>query len=482
MSMSSIKSSFKTFFKPLAAPRVMLFFPAILFKLISSGLSTVAYVLHSVPLSIAGMVFWVIWMATLFLIALPQTDRLLAGVARWLKPFSLTLLVVLVVGGILEYAVAGAASAGVSLPNFAGPQTAELLKEQRINLTYNDATALCHQAIDNLLEGKNSYAAANIITADLRFNSDSDPWSKTTPIRTGRFASDFPYPSDEELKAVWDEAVLTPSIVPPELETKLNYPAGSFLLAAPFVWGGIGDLRWVYLLAMIAGLAFAVVKAPGDMRLWLLGAALASLEIWQSIASGETGTLVFPFLLGAWLLWRNKLWLSAICMGVAIATKQVAWFFLPFYLILIARTLGWKRMSLVVLISGGIFVAFNAVFILQDPGLWLSSVLAPMMDKFFPMGVGPVSLVVSGYVKTQSLLFFSLMEIAAMLIALVWYWRNCSRYPHTGIILAVVPLFFAWRSSWWYFFYFDIMLLAVIIIEDYGRGYARPNWRPETPG
>jgi uncharacterized membrane protein len=205
------------------------------------------------------------------------------------------------------------------------------------------------------------------------------------------------------------------------------------------------------------------------MRLWLLGATLASLEIWQSIASGETGTLIFPFLLGAWLLWRRQLWLSAICMGVAIATKQLAWFFMPFYLILVARTLGWKKASVVTLISSGVFLAFNAAFILHDPGLWLSSVLAPMMDKCFPMGVGPVGLVVNGYIKTQSSLVFSLMEITAMIITVVWYWRNCLRYPHTGIILSVVPLFFAWRSSWWYFFYFDIILLATVIFEDYGR-------------
>ncbi|RJO62533.1 MAG: DUF2029 domain-containing protein [Dehalococcoidia bacterium] len=467
--MSTFRANLKIFFQPLAAPRVMLFFPAILFKLISSALSTAAYALHSGSLTVAGMVFWVVWMSTLFLIALPQTDRLLAGLARWLKPLSITLLVVLVVVGVLEYAAAAATSTGISLPNVVGHRTSELLTAQNINLTYNDATALCHQAIDNLFEGKNPYAEANIVTANLRFNIDADPWLKTTPIRVGRFADDFPYPGDEELKSVWYEAALSPEIVPPEFETKLNYPAGSFLLAAPFVWLGIEDLRWVYLLAIIAGLAFAVVKSPVNMRLWLVGAALASLEIWQSIASGETGTLIFPFLLGAWLLWRKKLWLSAVCMGVAIATKQIAWFFMLFYLILIARTLGWKKASVVILISGGVFLAFNAVFILQDPGLWLSSVLAPMIDKFFPMGVGPVGLVVSGYIQTQSSLVFSLVEITALTLALTWYWRNCLRYPHTGIILAVVPLFFAWRSSWWYFFYFDIILLAIIIIGDYSK-------------
>jgi hypothetical protein len=66
------------------------------------------------------------------------------------------------------------------------------------------------------------------------------------------------------------------------------------------------------------------------------------------------------------------------------------------------------------------------------------------------------------------------MEVLVMLAGIAWYWRNCRRYPHTGILLAVVPLFFAWRSSWWYFFGADIILLAVIIIEDYG-GRTRLN-------
>jgi len=463
--MSSLKANLKAFLHTSSTPRVLLFIPAVLLKLVSAALSGAAYVLNSGPLFIAGMVFWVLWIATLFLIALPQTDRLLARVGRWLKPVSMTLLLVLVVAGLLESAAAIATSQGAHVPDFAGPNTSELLNEQLHNLTYNDGTALCHQAIDNLMAGGNPYAEANIITANLRFGNPSD---KTTPIQTGRFAGDFPYPTQEELKAVWDDALKT-GTVPPEIESRLNYPAGCFLLPAPLIWLGIGDLRWVYLIAIVLGVAYAVARARADMRLWLLGAALASLEIWQSIASGETGTLVFPFLLGAWLLWRRNMWLSAICMGVAVATKQVAWFFLPFYLILVLRNLGWKRTASSVAIIGGVFLAFNIAFIVQGPGLWVSSVMAPMLAKFFPLGVGPVTLVISGYIKTQSSLVFSLMEIMTMLAGIIWYWRNCRRYPHMGIILAVVPLFFAWRSSWWYFFYFDIMLLAVIIIEDYGK-------------
>jgi hypothetical protein len=473
--MSSIKSSLKNFFKPIAAPRLLLFLPAVLFKLLSSLFSTIGYVLHNGPMAVAGMVFWVIWIAVLFLIAVPATDRLLKGATRWLKPFSIILVTLLALVGIIEYGIALAVGAGVNVPNFIGPNTAEVLENQQVNLSYNDATALCHQAVDNLLAGKNPYSSPNIITADLRFNGANDPWTKTTPIRTGRFAADFPYPSNDELKAVWDQAVLNPLSVPPEFESELNYPAGCFLLPAPLVWLGVGDLRWIYLFAMVAALAFAVIKAPAGTRFWLIGGALASLEIWESIASGETGIIVFPFLLGAWLLWRKHTWLSAVCMGVAVATKQVAWFYMLFYLVLLVRTLGWEKTGKALLISGGVFVAFNGIFIIQNPALWLNSLLAPMADKLFPLGVGPVTLVINGYINTRSTAIFGAMEISALFAGIAWYWWYFRRFPNTGIILSVVPLFFAWRSAWWYFFSSDIILLAVVCIEDYSIRVIPPN-------
>jgi uncharacterized membrane protein len=121
------------------------------------------------------------------------------------------------------------------------------------------------------------------------------------------------------------------------------------------------------------------------------------------------------------------------------------------------------------LISGGVFLAFNGVFIVQNPALWLNSLLAPMADKLFPLGVGPVTLVINGYINTRSTAIFGAMELTALLAGLAWYWRNCRRFPNTGIILCVLPLFFAWRSAWWYFFSADIILLAVICVEEYGK-------------
>jgi uncharacterized membrane protein len=170
-----------------------------------------------------------------------------------------------------------------------------------------------------------------------------------------------------------------------------------------------------------------------------------------------------------WVLARRRPWASAIFMGMAVAVKQVAWFLLPFYLILIFRTVGWKRALSAAGIILGIFLATNAWFIAIDPKLWLTSLLAPMTDNLFPLGSGVVTLVTSGVVDIQSPLIFTVMEGIVAIAAIIWYFRNSHRYPHTGPILAMLPLFFAWRSLWSYFFYIDIIVLAAIIIDEYGK-------------
>ena len=203
------------------------------------------------------------------------------------------------------------------------------------------------------------------------------------------------------------------------------------------------------------------------MRFYFIAALVASLDLWNSLSSGETGFLVFPLLLMAWLLYRNNLWLSAIFMGIAIATKQIAWFLFPFYLILILRTKGLRNAAAIGAIAGGVFLAFNLYYIIANPDLWLSSVMAPMMDDLFPTGVGIITLSYTGLIDIKSSLPFTIMEVIVLLAALIWYFRNCRRFPETALVLAVFPLFFSWRSSWAYFFYIDIIMLAAILLYGY---------------
>jgi uncharacterized membrane protein len=111
-------------------------------------------------------------------------------------------------------------------------------------------------------------------------------------------------------------------------------------------------------------------------------------------------------------------------------------------------------------IIAAVFAAFNAYFITIDPALWLKSLTTPMNASMFPMGVGIVSVVTSGLVEIRSALPFAIMELAVFIGGIIWYWRNCRRYPDAGIVLAVLPFFFAWRSIWTYFYYITIIILA----------------------
>ena len=162
----------------------------------------------------------------------------------------------------------------------------------------------------------------------------------------------------------------------------------------------------------------------------------------------------------------KKMGVAAIIVGLAVATKQTAWFFVPFYLVLLLRTQGVKKLLVVLSVIGCIFNITNLPFIITDPKLWLASMTSPMTDPMFPIGGGLIALVNGGILHIQSSLPFTILEGIVFISAILWYFRYCRRYPQTGPILAIIPLFFAWRSLWSYFFYVAIISLAYITAND----------------
>ena len=414
---------------------------------------------------VSGTVVWLIFFAVLFLITLPSTDQRLRKHLRSLRNAAKTIIISLLILGIALIAFI----AVIGLETFFSDEPDSKLSELLISLEnvfgYNDATSLSHQAAQNLLDGENPYEAANVVTAMLEYHGEVD---KITPLREGRFADVFPYPDINQLEEFWEDISRTPEQIPLEIESKFNYPAGGFLLPAPFLAIGINDFRYIYLILLIPVVAYAIYKVPSKYRVHFIIGLVASLELWNALAASELGFLYFPFLFLGWILYKKNLWLSALFLAGAIVIKQLAWFVLPFYLILIFRTKGWRQMAVSMLIIVGVFFAANAYFIAQDPGLWFNSVAAPVTDNMFPLGVGIISVVLGGLADVQSPLIFSILEIAVAVAAVLWYFFKCNRYPQAGLLLGVLPLFFAWRSLWGYFFYIDIIILASILINEYG--------------
>jgi hypothetical protein len=316
-----------------ATPRILLFYFAVLILLLSVAISELGFALNNPIIFIAGTVVLAIWFVIIFIALLPETNNALVKHTNKLKRGALIIFVLLILIGLSE-----ALSIIIVIPGLIHNQNItggfhQLLMEVEDGYKYNDASALSLQAVESLLHGQNPYARSNIIRALSKYNASYD---RVTPLRTGSLSKVFPAPQDSQLEQIWNKANHHPDLIPVELESRVCYPAASFLLPAPFIFLGIEDIRVVYAIFFFAGLAYAIWVIPKEKRLLFIGVALISLELWNSLADGgELGNLCFPFLMVAWLAINKNLWLSAICMGLAVATKQTAWFFVPFYLILL---------------------------------------------------------------------------------------------------------------------------------------------------
>jgi len=442
----------------------MLFFFAEPILLAASAISGIGFVSKSTALLLVGTIVWMIWLGLMLKIAVPTTDLRLSKHTGWLKRGAFTIFTGLLIFGLFELVALPTIDLWLHPANGQDNALTQSLASFEQGFAYNDATALCHQAAENLIHGENPYAHSNIVSATLQFGGSLD---RLTTLREGKLAETFPYPEPQQLEQLWSEAIKYPEQIPPEFQSKLCYPAGCFLIPIPFLLIGVGDLRVIYLILVLGALAYVMRFIPGKMKLIFAAAALISLELWNSIANGENGVLIFPLLLIAWALPKRQLWVSAVVMGLAIATKQTAWFYLPFYLILLLREMGLKKVIIVMAIISGVFLTVNAPFIVAEPKLWFTSVMATMMGNMFPSGVGIVTLVTGGILNIQSSLVFGALEIAVFILVIICYFRYYHHCPQAGPILATLPLFFAWRSQCCYFFYAGLIMLAGIMINEY---------------
>lgn len=447
--------------------RSYLLFYTLLLQLVASAISGVGFAVSGNGYWLFGLFLWVAWFVSMFFAVSPRAEGFVQNHRVGVKRGAIGIFFGLFLMGIVEIVVIALVVPSLERSGVEN-EFMTLMEQMKHSFEYNDGTALGQQSAENLLQGKNPYASSNVVTAMIKYHGSYD---RVTPLRLGPFEDSFPYPSQEELRLVWDRGVLQPEIPPPEIESQVCYPAGSFLLPAPFIAAGVTDIRIIYVIFVVAGLAYAIWRIPAGKRWLFLAFAIVSLELWNSLSDGETGSIVFPLLLIAWISIGKNNWLSAIAMGLAVSTKQTAWFFLPFYLILLWRTSGTRSLLRTCTVVVSVFVLLNAYFFALDPALWATSVLSPVTEPMFPLGVGLVSLVMGSGIDIRSSLPFSLMEAVAMVGCILWYFRYSRHYPYAGPLLAVLPLFFAWRSLWSYFFYVQLITLACLLVKtDFGAG------------
>jgi uncharacterized membrane protein len=237
------------------------------------------------------------------------------------------------------------------------------------------------------------------------------------------------------------------------------------------------DIRIFYLLCALVMGAVIFWKCPRQWRPLVIIVFIINLMLWNDVAGGRTDILYVLLVLLGWM-WRRKLLLSAVIMGLAAATKQMALVFVLFYLVLQLREVGWKQSLRLVGVIAGTFLVINFPFIVNAPGTWLDGVLAESLEPYFPRGVGLSTFSIAGILPADKGLYL-ILTIAALVPALIWYYFKCLKYPHAGLVLAVLPFFFNWHSDARYLYFAPLLIFGAVAMES-AEGLKTNQKAPES--
>lgn len=289
-----------------------------------------------------------------------------------------------------------------------------------------DAVVAPHRAAELLLSGRNPYADFDMLEALSRFGL-----------------------SDR----------LATHLVDGQPVGSLNYPAGSFLVPAPFVALGLADLRWLYLaeLLLIALLAAARARQPQVVLALVVGNVLL---LRQYALAGVDPAWALGVVC-AWLFLERRR-LSPLALGLGAAARQTAWFFAPFYLLAVLRRDGPREVTSRAAIIAAAFALPNLPFFLAAPGAWLDSVFAPLLAPLEPYGVGLVRLALAGAIPLLAQGAYAVAAGAIFVALLALAWRAWPRFAPGVRTFPLLPLFFAWRSLQSYF----VLLPLLAALED----------------
>lgn len=328
---------------------------------------------------------------------------------------------------------------------------------------HNDAIALNECAAKALMNGEDPYRGLDIFGC---YNERGVGADRTTPLRRGLFGDVEIYPTEEQLDHAWIEpqrqlarciGCVQQMPPPPEFVSRPSYPSLSIVLVLP--WIALGwDANVLYVLCLVAAMVLVLARAPAGTRPFLLTGLLAAFSLTAFTVGGSADLLYALPLVVAWL-WRERRW-SALALGVAVSVKQLAWPFAAFYLIQVVAQHGWRETARRAATAAGLFAVVNLPFVAWDAQAWMLGILTPVSEPMFPRGVGLVALGTNGAAPLLPATAYLVLEALAGIAALVVAWRTRRTSPELGVVLAMVPLWFAWRSLFSYFFLLPLFAFA----------------------
>ena len=313
----------------------------------------------------------------------------------------------------------------------------------------DDVAAATFGGADQLRAGHDPYASYDALAVE-QAHGCSNP--AATILRRGRFAGATAMPSDSAVRQAVRDAERDPTA--PEVERRLNYPAGTVLLGLV----GTGAFPLVMAALLLAAGAVTVRRATADRRVVAVALA-AQAALLSLVPDGHTDAAVVALLLLAWS--SPTTLLGGLALGLACGTKQTAWFLAPALL-----ATAWSREGrggLLRIAVGALagFAMLNLPFIALGPGAWVHGVMGPLVDGLFPLGAGLIGLVTSGVLPVTATPLFTALMLACVAASVAAALRWDRTHPGIGVLLGGLALFLGPRSLLEYIAGLGVLVVCV---------------------
>ena len=264
-----------------------------------------------------------------------------------------------------------------------------------------------------IVHGGNPYLASNL--SDL-LNTYGVPLSARTFLTNGQYASGFYYPA---LAAV----TLIPSAlfhIDPRYEI-LIFTSG-ILIAVYLSADGRPDENRPLIMALFLISDLGVVMSAGT----------------------STVDPIWAFFLVMSFITRKHSRISAVLLGASLATKQLSWIFVPFYMIFTAEEKGRKAAAGYFSIALLAFVLLNMPYLALTPGKWFISMISPEMLQILGARQGLGSISFAGFLP-MSRTYFMTLAVAAGIVLLAVYWLNRASLKYAIAAFPMIVMFLNYR-------------------------------------
>ncbi len=328
--------------------------------------------------------------------------------------------------------------------------------DSRPYLYIHDGAVQTEDAIAALRSGQNPYAADYSAGA---FGAFPDSFSEATR----------PNPA-------WDHYVYLP------------FP---LLLGVPFSWvagAALGwfDIRMMYLvLFVVLVLSMVLLAREREHRILVLLISLFNPYFVQFFIAGFNDVFFLGLIaFAALLLQRRRLWPAAVVFGLAMASKQPAWFLFPFFMLFVYGavpfTRRWMRTAKIAGVALGTAALAMLPFFIWSPSHFVDSTIR------YAIGGATLSYPISGFGFGQ--LLVSSGVIRSMWEAYpFWIWQAAIgipllvvllRWQHRSNTVARMLLCFAGLTAALLFFsrYFNdshLGMLSMMLVLAYAAGIYR---------